>query len=498
MRGTRRFWLTLAAIGCLVAGGGLLDAPLLLVGAVGLAGWLLAMQIAFVRAVSRLRNELTVSQSLERSRIRTDVETRYTLQASVDAADGHLPLSIEATVPLAARMEEGRSPAITLDASMQSSSVAVPLTWETVGNHTIPGATVTVSDGTGLFTQSFTTASGPEITVESPSVGPIHIGQGGKRLLRGVGEHDARGRTGGLSAEEIRKYVPGDALKYVDWKATARLDETHVRNYEAESNRSVVLVLDHRHTVGDGPPVETKLDHLKAVAAAFQQRAETIRDLLGYLTIDDAGVTESRIPMPRAEAYRSCQHRISDLDTETETPATATATAAHTGTMTGVVNPNTDTQSPMETTLPAVEAVREAGLTDHVGLSNFEPDQLAVARDHLDGIAAHQVEFHPLFWRESLLADAQKHGYPLVAYSPLAGGCVFEEPTIVDIADQHDTSPAAVSIAWVTSYDNVVTIPKASSRPHLETNLAAADLELTDAEIARIEAIERKEELFPE
>jgi 2,5-diketo-D-gluconate reductase B len=50
----------------------------------------------------------------------------------------------------------------------------------------------------------------------------------------------------------------------------------------------------------------------------------------------------------------------------------------------------------------------------------------------------------------------------------------------------------------VTSYDNVVTIPKASSRPHLEANLAAADLKLTDAEIARIEAIEREEELFPE
>ena len=151
-----------------------------------------------------------------------------------------------------------------------------------------------------------------------------------------------------------------------------------------------------------------------------------------------------------------------------------------------------------ETTLPAVEAVREAGLTSCVGVSNFEPDQLAVAREYLDRIAAHQVEFHPLFWREPLLSDAQAHGYPLVAYSPLAGGRVFEEPTIVDIADRYDTSPAAVSIAWVTSYDNVVTIPKASSRPHLEANLAAADLQLTDAEIARIEAIEREEELFPE
>ncbi|AAV45987.1 unknown [Haloarcula marismortui ATCC 43049] len=367
MRVTRRFWLTITAIGSLVVGGGLLDAPLLVVGAVGLAGWLLAMQFAFVRGVSRLEDELTVSQSLDRSRIRTDAETNYTVEASVNAAGDHLPLSIEAQIPLAARMEAGPTPDVDLGASMQSSSVTLPLTWETVGNYTVPGATVTVSDGTGLFTQSFTTGPGPEITVESPSVGPIHVGQSGKRLLRGVGEHDARGRTGGLSAEEIRKYVPGDALKYVDWKATARLDEAHVRNYEAESNRSVVLVLDHRQTLGDGAPGETKLEHLKAVAAAFQQRAEATRDPLGYVTIDDAGVTESRVPVARAEVYRSCQHRIGDLDTETETPPTATTTATHTGTMTGMVNPAADTQSPIEATLLAYRSA--AGSKRHL------PDQ---------------------------------------------------------------------------------------------------------------------------
>jgi len=120
MRVTRRFWLALAAIGCLLLGGGVLDAPLLVVGAVGLAGWLLAMQVAFVRSVSRLRDDLTVNQSLSRSRIRTDVETAHTLEASVDAAGEHLPLSVEATVPLAARMEAGRAPVIDLDESMQS------------------------------------------------------------------------------------------------------------------------------------------------------------------------------------------------------------------------------------------------------------------------------------------------------------------------------------------------------------------------------------------
>lgn len=150
-----------------------------------------------------------------------------------------------------------------------------------------------------------------------------------------------------------------------------------------------------------------------------------------------------------------------------------------------------------EETLPALAAVRDAGLTDHVGVSNFTLEQVRTAADHIT-IAAHQVEFHPFFRAAGLLEHAQRHGYPLVAYSPLAGGLVFEDPTIRAVADEYDTTPAAVAIAWVTSHDNVVTIPKASSRAHLEANLAAADLDLSDEDVARIDAIDREEELFPE
>lgn len=152
-----------------------------------------------------------------------------------------------------------------------------------------------------------------------------------------------------------------------------------------------------------------------------------------------------------------------------------------------------------ETTLSAVEAVAEAGLTGSIGLSNFEPDQLRTARDHLDApIAAHQVEFHPYFRQDELLADAQDHDYPLVAYSPLAGGKVFDDPVLTDVADKYGTSPAAVAIAWLCHHDNVVTIPKASSRQHLAANLAAADLTLDDADLARIEGIDERVELYPE
>ena len=150
-------------------------------------------------------------------------------------------------------------------------------------------------------------------------------------------------------------------------------------------------------------------------------------------------------------------------------------------------------------TLPALDAVREAGLAEHVGLSNFAPDQLRRAREVLESpIAAHQVELHPYYGDRELLADAQEHDYSLVAYSPLIGGEASDDSVLSGIAAKHDTSPAAVSIAWLLSYENVVTIPKASTRDHLRANFEARRLDLDGEDIERIDDIDREEELYPE
>lgn len=157
-----------------------------------------------------------------------------------------------------------------------------------------------------------------------------------------------------------------------------------------------------------------------------------------------------------------------------------------------------DTYDP-ETTLAAFDELWEAGTIDAVGLSNFTVEQLAEARERLTApVAAHQVEFHPLFWSEALLADAEKHDSQLVAYSPLAGGHVRDVEAIVEIAEDHGTTPEAVSIAWLLSKPNVVTIPKASSREHLEANLATRRLSLNADECRRIDAVDRTLELYPE
>ncbi|TKX59329.1 aldo/keto reductase [Halorubrum sp. SS7] len=152
-----------------------------------------------------------------------------------------------------------------------------------------------------------------------------------------------------------------------------------------------------------------------------------------------------------------------------------------------------------EATLPALDRLVEEGLVRNVGVSNFEVADLDRAVEVLGRPpAAHQTELHPLFHRPELLDHAREHGYPVVAYSPLAGGRVREVDAVAEAAAAHGTTPEAVAIAWAAAKEPVVTIPKASSEAHLRANLAAADLDPTDAEVAAIDAVEREEELFPE
>jgi diketogulonate reductase-like aldo/keto reductase len=119
--------------------------------------------------------------------------------------------------------------------------------------------------------------------------------------------------------------------------------------------------------------------------------------------------------------------------------------------------------------------------------------------DRLDApVLAHQVELHPLLQQAELREIAVEADHWLVAYSPLARTEAFDEPEVRAAADAHDATPAQVCLAWLRSKENVAAIPKATSPAHVRENYASLDLELTPAEIERIDAIpaERSERLI--
>lgn len=151
----------------------------------------------------------------------------------------------------------------------------------------------------------------------------------------------------------------------------------------------------------------------------------------------------------------------------------------------------TDAYEPAET-LPALDELVDRGLVDRLGVSNFTRELLEEARDRLDqSIAAHQIEYHPLFHQDSLVEYCEANDIHVVGFSPLAKGEVLSDPVVEDIATEYDATAAQVCLAWAME-KGVVPIPKARG-DHVRENVAARKLELTPEMVARIDAIERTE-----
>ncbi|MFB6124081.1 MAG: aldo/keto reductase [Haloferacaceae archaeon] len=144
-----------------------------------------------------------------------------------------------------------------------------------------------------------------------------------------------------------------------------------------------------------------------------------------------------------------------------------------------------------EDTLAAFDRLYDEGRIERVGISNFEPDQVAEAVDVADApIFANQVELHPLLQQRELREACAEHGVEVVGYSPLARGEVFDVPELTEIAEKHGVSEAQVSLAWLREKD-VTAIPKATSESHIRDNWGSLSLTLADEDVEKIDAIDR-------
>ncbi len=147
---------------------------------------------------------------------------------------------------------------------------------------------------------------------------------------------------------------------------------------------------------------------------------------------------------------------------------------------------------PLEETIPALNAVKRAGLTRHIGLSNFTIALLEKAwRLTSEPFAAEQVELHPYLDQTKIRAAIAARGMALIAYCPIALGRVATDPAIKAIADAHRRSPAQVTLRWLMQQPDVVAIPKTSRPERLRENLSVFDFELTDDEMTRLSALTR-------
>lgn len=141
-------------------------------------------------------------------------------------------------------------------------------------------------------------------------------------------------------------------------------------------------------------------------------------------------------------------------------------------------------------TMGALNEARSAGLTRHIGVSNFTTAWLGEAVACSDApLAANQVEYHPFLDQTPVIDAVRDYGMALTAYCPIAQGRVFEEPVLKEIAQAHGKSPAQIVLKWLINQDPVVAIPRSSKPEHIRANFEIFDIDLSDEEMARIGAL---------
>lgn len=134
--------------------------------------------------------------------------------------------------------------------------------------------------------------------------------------------------------------------------------------------------------------------------------------------------------------------------------------------------------------------LREEGKARSIGVSNFLPE-------HIDAIVAatgvvpavNQIELHPGFQQRAAQAYHADKGIVTQSWSPLGQGRTLRDERIGRIAGRLGTSAAQVIIAWHLA-KGLAVIPKAGDLDHLADNWAARDVELTDEDVATIDAMD--------
>ncbi|MDN4640930.1 aldo/keto reductase [Agreia sp. PsM10] len=149
----------------------------------------------------------------------------------------------------------------------------------------------------------------------------------------------------------------------------------------------------------------------------------------------------------------------------------------------------------------ALETLYADGRVRAIGVSNFTPahlDRLLEATTVVP--AVNQVELHPYFAQPDVQRADAEHGILTQAWSPIGGitfypgwgderRSVMDDQTIASIAEGHGKSPAQVMLRWHIQ-EGRSAIPKSTNPVRIAENVDVFDFELSDDEIARIDALD--------
>jgi uncharacterized protein (DUF58 family) len=136
------------------------------------------------------------------------------------------------------------------------------------------------------------------------------------------GRHRSATRGSSLEFAQYRKYVPGDDTRRLDWRVWGRSDRCYVKEFEADTNLRLCLVLDTSGSMGFGPngttdPALQKISYARKLAGTLGWLATKQGDAVGLVT---AGAIAQHIPARRgARHLRAVLDRLDSIDAHGDT-----------------------------------------------------------------------------------------------------------------------------------------------------------------------------------
>ena len=153
-----------------------------------------------------------------------------------------------------------------------------------------------------------------------------------------------------------------------------------------------------------------------------------------------------------------------------------------------------DPKVPVEESLGVLGRLQKQGKIRHIGLSEVKPEEIERASKTVK-IVSVQNEYNIGNRKsEETLKYCEENGIGFIPWFPVAAGVLAKPGGVLDeVAKRHEATVAQLSLAWLLHRSPVMLpIPGTTSLEHLEENVGASDLELTDEEWAEIEAAATK------
>ncbi|MFA5898728.1 MAG: aldo/keto reductase [Hyphomicrobium sp.] len=139
----------------------------------------------------------------------------------------------------------------------------------------------------------------------------------------------------------------------------------------------------------------------------------------------------------------------------------------------------------------AIAAMQKEGLIRHVGLSEVGVDDIQAAQKHFQVATVQNLYNLTNRKSEPVLEHCEAHGIGFIPWFPLAAGELARPGSRLDaIAHQHKASPGQIALAWLLRRSAVMLpIPGTGKVKHLEENVAAVNIRLSDSEFAELSAL---------